>query len=411
MVRLDDGATDLTNGTSVWQSPFPDPVPTRLPGMGEVLHADVVIVGAGITGGFLAERFTREGRKVVLLDRRAPTSGSTSASTAMLLWELDASLLELEERFGLEKTSRIVRACRRMVGEIGGLVKRLRIACEYAGRHSLYMAGGLLDAEDLRQERKLRARVGVDGALLGPAELEARGLLADAALEHPGSAEADPVQLARGLLRASVARGALILSPAKAIAFGLTRNGVTVETHNAAAVHADVLVLANGYEMPDFVPAARHSLSSSWAIATPPLAFRPWHNGTLVWEAADPYLYMRFTSHNRLIIGGEDEAGDDPDNREKLAPQKARRLIAKAKAHCPSLEGIVADRIWSGAFGKTDDSLPLIGRIPGRENCLAAFGYGGNGITFSALAAEILSAELSGERHPDADLFALDRDM
>jgi glycine/D-amino acid oxidase-like deaminating enzyme len=52
---------------------------------------------------------------------------------------------------------------------------------------------------------------------------------------------------------------------------------------------------------------------------------------------------------------------------------------------------------------------PLIGRVPGRENCLAAFGYGGNGITFSALAAEMLAAELAGGRHADADLFALDR--
>jgi glycine/D-amino acid oxidase-like deaminating enzyme len=66
--------------------------------MGEVLHTDIVIIGAGITGAFLAERFTRDGHTAVLLDRRPPTQGSTSASTAMLLWELDASLLELEGR-------------------------------------------------------------------------------------------------------------------------------------------------------------------------------------------------------------------------------------------------------------------------------------------------------------------------
>lgn len=410
MTQLDDGATRLTNGSSIWEAARPAPLATRAPRAGEVLQADVVIVGAGITGGFLAERFTREGHTVVLLDRRKPTQGSTSASTAMLLWELDASLLELEERVGIDRASRIVRTCRRMVGEIGALVNAMHIACDFAPRHSLYLAGTTLDAGDLREEKNLRGHVGVRGALLGPAELAERGIVADAALDYDGSAEADPMKLASGLLAAALQRGALILSPARAVAYSATRQGVTVETDGGVAVHARVLALATGYEMPAFVPAGRHSLASSWALATPPLEKTPWNGEALVWEASDPYLYMRFTADNRLIIGGEDEESDDGAMRKRLTPQKVDRLIAKAKLRCPRLNEVKADHVWSGVFGKTDDSLPLIGRVPGRENCLAAFGYGGNGITFSALAAEMLSAELRGERHPDADLFALDRD-
>jgi glycine/D-amino acid oxidase-like deaminating enzyme len=408
MTRLDDGATRLTNGKSVWQAARPTRM--RPPRMGEVLQTDVVIVGAGITGGFLAERFTRDGHGVVLLDRRAPTQGSTSASTAMLLWELDASLLELERRMGVARAGRVARTCRRVVGEIGAVVKQLQIPCDYAPRHSLYMAGDTLDAGDLCEEKRLRAHLGIDGALLGEAELAARGIVADAALDYDGSAEADPVRLAQGLLAAAVARGALILSPATATDYQATRQGVSVETDAGSAVHARVLALATGYEMPDFVPAARHSLSSSWSMATPPLTTPPWRDEALVWEASDPYLYMRLTGDGRLIIGGEDEDSDDAAMRERLTREKIGRLIAKAKLHCPRLARVEAEFAWSGVFGKTDDSLPLIGRVPGRDNCLAAFGYGGNGITFSALAAEMLSAELAGARHPDADLFALDRD-
>ena len=73
-------------------------------------------------------------------------------------------------------------------------------------------------------------------------------------------------------------------------------------------------------------------------------------------------------------------------------------LLAKAAVRCPALAGVEADFAWSGVFGETDDSPPMIGRVPGRPHCLAAFGYGGNGITFSALAADLLEAELEA-RH------------
>ena len=409
MTRLDDGATRLTNGKSVWQAARPRPARVRPPVMGEVLHTDIVIIGAGITGAFLAERFTRDGHTAVLLDRRPPTQGSTSASTAMLLWELDASLLELEGRIGMEKAGRVAHTCRRMVGEIGAVVNQLGIACDHAPRHSLYLAGSTLDAGDLREEKRLRDHLDIEGALLGEADLAARGIVADAALDYAGSAEADPMRLALGLLAAAEARGALILSPATATAYHTTQQGVIVETDAGSAVHARVLVLATGYEMPDFVPAARHTLASSWSLATSPLGMTPWRDEALVWEASDPYLYMRLTGDGRLVIGGEDEESDDPQMRERLTPQKVERLLAKAGLRCPRLDGVEAEFAWSGVFGKTDDSLPLIGRVPGRENCLAAFGYGGNGITFSALAAEMLAAELAGGRHADADLFALDR--
>ena len=85
-------------------------------------------------------------------------------------------------------------------------------------------------------------------------------------------------------------------------------------------------------------------------------------------------------------------------------------LLAKAGARCPGLGDVEPEFAWSGVFGETEDSLPMIGRVPGRPNCLAAFGYGGNGITFSALAAQLLETELEGRPDPDAALYALDRD-
>ena len=43
---------------------------------------------------------------------------------------------------------------------------------------------------------------------------------------------------------------------------------------------------------------------------------------------------------------------------------------------------------WSGTFGKTKDSLPYIGPYKKTPNTYYALGFGGNGITFSVIAAE-----------------------
>ena len=53
--------------------------------------------------------------------------------------------------------------------------------------------------------------------------------------------------------------------------------------------------------------------------------------------------------------------------------------------------------------------LPTIGEIPGHRNCWAALGYGGNGITYSRIAAEIIRSALTGEPDADADLYAFKR--
>jgi glycine/D-amino acid oxidase-like deaminating enzyme len=51
----------------------------------------------------------------------------------------------------------------------------------------------------------------------------------------------------------------------------------------------------------------------------------------------------------------------------------------------------------------------LIGTIPAAPNCYAAFGYGGNGITFSALAADLIAGLINGDRDPLCDHFSITR--
>jgi glycine/D-amino acid oxidase-like deaminating enzyme len=89
-------------------------------------RCEALIVGAGITGVLVVVRLTRQGLDVVLIDRESPGQGSTAASTAMLLWEIDRSLTELAELYGLERAERCVRASFAAVKRIASLDRAAR---------------------------------------------------------------------------------------------------------------------------------------------------------------------------------------------------------------------------------------------------------------------------------------------
>jgi glycine/D-amino acid oxidase-like deaminating enzyme len=179
---------------------------------------------------------------------------------------------------------------------------------------------------------------------------------------------------------------------------------------NGREIEARSVVLATGYTMPDIVHSTVQAVSSSWAIATTPQPQNIWKDAALIWENSKDYLYARTTRAGRIIIGGEDS--DDviePDARDRLIPEKSRLLARKLAALWPVANTDVELR-WSGTFDTTRDGLPLIGPVPGQKGVYAAYGYGGNGITFSFVAAHLIGDLLAGKSSALLRDFALDRD-
>ncbi len=70
---------DLRTGRTLWQDgPFPQ-IPAAAPA--GMIEADVLIVGAGMTGAVIADLLTEAGLRVVLAEARKPLCGSTMATT------------------------------------------------------------------------------------------------------------------------------------------------------------------------------------------------------------------------------------------------------------------------------------------------------------------------------------------
>jgi glycine/D-amino acid oxidase-like deaminating enzyme len=258
----------------------------------------------------------------------------------------------------------------------------------------------------MKAEVEARRAIGLDSRYLTATEVrDIYGIKASAAILSAGSGELNPASMAAECLRHAKRLGATLISPCEIVKLEGTGRRVQLTTAEENTVSARRVILTTGYEVLPSLPKDAFKIVSSWAIATPPLpASAFWPGRCLIWEAADPYLYVRTTSDRRILAGGEDSGLTDPERRAAAVPAKAARLISKVRKllHKPDLE---LDYAWGGAFAESPNSLPVFKPVDGVPGAFVVLGSGGNGITFAMLAASIVQSWLAGRTDRDAHLF------
>jgi glycine/D-amino acid oxidase-like deaminating enzyme len=404
------GAThkrDLRSGHSIWQRRPLAGVPEKR--LARDTSCDVLVVGAGISGALVAEQLTDARLSVVIIDRRGAVRGSTLASTALLQYEIDTPLGKLAKRIGLARAERIWRRSKLALDTLRERTRRLGITAASAEKSSLYLEGNVLDPAGLRAEARARRRAGFEVRVLSAEDVRRDyGIAGRSGLLGYNNLEANPRRLAMGFLRVALARGARLYAPVEAVAVEPHASGVTVLTDKAATIRARHVVFATGYELAKGVPSKGHSIATTWALATRPQPRGLWAGHGFIWEASDPYLYLRVGPGGRIICGGEDEAFSDAETRDALTGSKIAAIEAKLAKLLPDIDPR-ADYAWCGNFGGSTTGTPSIGPVPGMKHCYAVLGYGGNGITFSMMAAQIVRAGICGDGDSDADLFSFTR--
>jgi glycine/D-amino acid oxidase-like deaminating enzyme len=380
------------------------------PSLRHDVRCDVVVLGAGISGALIAHRLTRAGWKVIVIDKRDVGCGSTSASTALLQYEIDRHLVDLERRLGRRDARQAYRACYRSIDTIEKLTAEVGARCAFQRRPSVYLATKLSDAKILESEGEARRAAGIDVDYLDAPAVAARfSFSRPAALVSAQAAQLDAHRLTHALLASAVTTGATVYDRTAVDSIEPERGGVRLRTKEGQVLRSAHLVLATGYEAQEFLPRKVVDLKSTFAIASEPVtAFPGWWRRCLLWETARPYLYLRTTPDRRILVGGGDVPFRDGRRRDRVVERKAERLLASFRALFPKIP-LKLDYRWAGTFGETKDGLAYIGQIRQMPRCHFALGFGGNGITYSVIAAEIIAAALAGRRHPDAHLFAFDR--
>ncbi|MBJ7879948.1 FAD-binding oxidoreductase [Gelidibacter salicanalis] len=381
------------------------------PSLDRNIETDIVIIGAGITGSLIAHQCIADGYKTVIIDKREVCHGSTSATTSMLQYEIDKPLYELINLIGEEGAVLSYKACFDSIDQLQSLSKSIKSTCGFTKKESLYFASRKKDVAWLKKEFEARQKHGfpvkwLDGAAIKNAyQLESAhgGILSD----QGGSIDA--FQMAHDLLHYNHKKGLQIFDKTDVVDIKYRSKDVVIHTEFDNTIKAKKVIFCNGFESTEIIPEKIVNLLSTYAVVGEQNEDDQSHiENTLFWNTADPYNYMRTTDDKRLLIGGEDEDFVNADKRDALLKKKSAKLEKVVEKILPKYNFRV-DFGWAGTFGETKDGLPYIGKHPEFKNAYFVLGFGGNGITFSAIGMDMVSAMLKDQPHELSEYFKFGR--
>lgn len=380
------------------------------PSLGTDLKTEIVIMGAGISGALVANQLCQAGYKVVIVDRRHAGMGSTAACTSLLQYEIDKPLHQLINLVGEKNAVKSYQLCNHAVAGMKKICDQLKEPGLFSQKPSFQFASSQKDAVDLKKEYVRRKQSGFSVRWLETETiLKKFGFSKPAGILSEDGAEADAYKITHSLLKKLIAEGLEVYDNTEIITVRYRKHEIELITAEKKKIRTKKLVIACGYESQQYIPKKVQDLQATYAISSEPHTQKKfWYRNALIWETATPYLYLRTTSDNRILIGGKDIPFSNPVKRDSLINQKTKSLERSFTKLFPGIP-FKTDFKWAGTFASTKDGLPYIGSIPQRSHTYFALGFGGNGITFSAIAANIIRDILMGKKNPDVDIFSFDR--
>jgi glycine/D-amino acid oxidase-like deaminating enzyme len=374
------------------------------------ISTDVLIIGAGITGSLIAWHLAKEGIPVIVVDKRHVGLGSTAASTSLLQYEIDTPLVDLQKMVGKSHASRSYLLCKNAIDGLGVITNEVDGDVHFAKQPSFQFASFKSHMRKLEDEYKARKAIGIELDLLDEKEVAKRfNMSKPGGLLSKDGAQLDAYLLTHALLQQVKRAGNHVYDHSPVTNIRYMKRGVEAMVMEKYRIRSKTLIIACGYESQSYLPKKVERLASTYAVISERFNQSEfWYRNALIWETGMPYLYMKVTYDNRIVVGGKDVPFYDPFKRDALLPSKGKQLQESFKKLFPSIDFKIDFR-WTGTFSNTKDGLPYVGSVPGQPRTYFALGFGGNGITFSQIASQLIRDHLLGKKNPDMDLFSFNR--
>lgn len=399
---------DLTTGYPYWL--INSGLPATYPKLEQSLKTDVLIIGGGISGALAAYYLVEAGINCILVDQRTIGLGSTCVSTSLLQYELDIPLHLLSQQIGISAATRAYELCYESINTLEHISKKIKFG-SFEKQKSVYFSAYKKDVKKIEAEFLSRKKAGFDVQLLDHEALkETCGFSAPNAILSAQGAVMDAYMFTHALLQYSIKKELQVFDHTRISQIDYKQHNVVATTEAGYKIRAKKIINASGYEIIEFLNKKIVSLHSTYALASEQLHVSDfnWKEKYLLWNTADPYLYMRLTNDHRVIIGGRDENFYNPKKRDEKIKLKTNLLKSDFLKLFPHIE-FKAEYAWAGTFGSTKDALPYIGTYIKTPHTYYSLGFGGNGITFSVIAAELIRDMILGRKSNDLDIFSFDR--
>jgi len=383
--------------TSLWQDKMPDFFSkAKNP---DKKDFDVLIVGGGVTGVTTALQLQKSGLQCIVAEAHNLCFGTTGGTTAHLNTFLDNDYSKIEKDFGKENARLIATATNQALDLYHSNVEEYNIDCGYEQKDGYLYSQDEKQTEELNKIFEASKRAGVDVAYTDripvPIEFEKAILYHEQANIHPS-------RYVYALANAFEESGGVILQNCMVKDFKGDKV-LEVET-SQGTINTRTLIWATHIPPGVNLLHFRCAPYRSYAMAVT-LNDDAYPDG-LAYDMYDPYHYYRtqiIDDKKYLIVGGEDHKTAHEENTEGCF----NKLEAHVRKYFDVKE--VAFK-WSSQYFEPADGLAYIGHLPGNpDNVLVATGYGGNGMTYSHIAAITLTDLITKGESDYAKLFDPDR--
>ncbi len=381
------------------------------PSLRSNLECDVLIVGGGITGSLIAHQCIKDGYKTVLIDKREIANGSTSATTSMLQYEIDKSLSELKQLIGEKGAIASYKACFKAIDELEDICNEIKSKAGFTRKKSLYFSAYKKDLIELKHEFEVRKKAGFKVRWMEADTIFEKYEIANTygGILSDQGASLEAFMFTHELLAYNIKKGLQVFDKTELIKVEHHKLYNKVSLNTGANIKTKKIIYCVGYESAQMISENFVKLISTYAIVSEQIPkLKPLHKKLLVWNTAQPYIYLRTTDDNRFLIGGEDETFQNPQKRNALLNKKKQKLLKSFEKHLPHVP-FYPDFVWAGTFGETKDGLPYIGEHKDFKNSYFVLGFGGNGITFSVTGMEMVADWLKNKKHILSPYFAFGR--
>ncbi|MFD1542068.1 NAD(P)/FAD-dependent oxidoreductase [Nonomuraea guangzhouensis] len=363
-------------------------------------RADVVIVGAGLTGLSTALHLSRQGAQVALLEAHTVGWGASGRNGGMATPGLAISFGAGVKRYGTERATAMFRSYNDAIDTLEDVVTTEGIDCSFSRTGRLTLASKPAHYQSFQASAALmRELAGQDVRLVPPARIRE-----EIGSDHYHGAMVDPLgagvhvgRLTAGLAAAVSTNGVSIHEECQVT--GLTRrSGYQHDVHTElGTIRGDQVVIATSGYTGGLTPWLRRRIVpiGSFIIVTEPLdqsvvdELLP--HRRVASDSKNLLYYFRITPDNRLLFGGRARFALSAP----ASDIKSGRILRRAMTTVfPQLAGARVDYCWGGLVDMSLDQMVHAGE---RDGLFYSVGYSGHGVQMATHMGKVLAQVLGGE--------------
>ncbi|MGN6547234.1 MAG: FAD-dependent oxidoreductase [Aureliella sp.] len=361
-------------------------------------RTQVAILGGGITGLSTALELLERGQQVAVLESLFIGAGTSGGSTGHLDAHPEPGPRRMISDVGLENAKAMVAA---RLEAIDLIERRSTPECDFRRIPAYQYSDSPLvennksgdpppriaSVDDLEREMKAAAELGLSVTWSASPPIPRGGY----GYRIDNMARFNSLAYVQRLAELVVQRGGKIYE--QSLASGPTGShptelkvgeGVIEFEHVVCAVHCNYTDVLRTY----FQTPAYQSYVIAVRVNNPP-------PDALFWDTSDPYYYTRHARSDQpdlIIVGGCDKRTGAHSSDEVAT---ALRSYVRDRY---DVREIVAE--WSAELFEPVDEVPIVGRLPGKENVWIATGLSGVGLTWGTASGRILAEQITGNQTP-----------